>query len=102
MDGKKFKIAVFLLIVALIIIWRNQEKISTIEAENESLVDEISEWEYALSRANDNIEEANDSIERANESIEEALGYLWASYDEMGEAIENLVTAETADIVSSP
>lgn len=54
--------------------------------------DRISDYQSAL-------EEANDNIERANEMIEEAKRYTWESYDEMGEALDNL---ETVDTVSEP
>lgn len=44
-------------------------------------------------------EEANNNIEEANSIIEEAQGHAWESYQEMGEALENL---ETVEIVSEP
>ncbi|MEW6407792.1 MAG: hypothetical protein AB1465_03820 [Patescibacteria group bacterium] len=54
----------------------------------ERLTNLISEYQYALERANKNIEEAN-SI------IEDAQNYTWSSYQEMGEALDNLYTVDT-------
>lgn len=54
----------------------------------ERLTDLISEYQYALNQANENIEEAN-SI------IEDAQNYAWSSYQEMGEALDNLYIVDT-------
>lgn len=60
--------------------------------ENAILQDRLDEYQSALS-------EANDNIDSANSNIEDAQGYAWSSYEEMGEALDNLSTVDT---VSEP
>lgn len=59
---------------------------------NVMLEDRLSEYQSALGEANDNIEEANSYIE-------DAQSYAWSSYDDMGDALENMSTVDT---VSEP
>lgn len=79
------KVVIFVLILLLFILG---QKYKTLKSENEDLTNLIDEYDYSLSEANDNIEEAN-SI------IEDAQGYAWSSYEEMGEALDNLTTVDT-------
>ena len=83
------KILVFILIIFLLILG---QKYKTLKSENENLSGLVDEYDYSLRQANDNIDEAN-SI------IEDAQGYAWSSYEEMGEALDNLTTVDT---VSEP
>lgn len=45
------------------------------------------------------LEEANSNIEEANDNITGAQYYAWESYEEMGDALDNL---NTVDTVSEP
>lgn len=83
--AKYNKIIIFILILVLLILG---QKYKTLKSENENLSGLADEYDYSLNQANDNIEEAN-SI------IEDAQGYAWSSYEEMGEALENLSTVDT-------
>lgn len=81
----KYKLlAVFLLIFLLVFIRKNQ----ILKSENTNLADLVDEYRYSLDEANENIEEANSQIENAQWSA-------WESYEEMGEALDNLYTVDT-------
>ncbi len=71
---------VIILIIAIIFLWF---KIDGIKEERDDLEAELSNYEYAL-------EEANNNIEELNSIIEDAQDYAWSSYEEMGEALDNL------------
>ncbi len=43
------------------------------------------------------LEDATSSIEEANSQIADGQGYAWSSYNEMGEALENLYEVDDAD-----
>lgn len=43
------------------------------------------------------LEEANSNIDEANDVIYDANGYAWSSYQEMGEALENLSDVSNID-----
>lgn len=43
------------------------------------------------------LEDASDSIDEANSQIWDGQSYAWASYDEMGEFLENLYDVPEAD-----
>jgi hypothetical protein len=55
---------------------------------NRALDNVVGEYHDALSGANSNIEELN-SI------IEDAQSHTWSSYDEMGQALDELYTVDT-------
>lgn len=74
-----------ILLVAFIFLWT---KYSSLKEENKQLSGLMEEYQYALSQANQNIEEAN-SI------IEDAQSYAWSTYQEMGDALDNLYTVDT-------
>lgn len=61
-------------------------------ARSEELENRLSDYQTAL-------EEANDNIEQVNSEIRQAKRYAWESYEEMGNALDNLDTAST---VSEP
>jgi len=84
-----YKIAV---VVFIIILFFLNSQYKEVKEENIILRESISQYQSALSEANDNIEEAN-SI------IEDAQGYAWSSYEDMGYALDNLSTVDT---VSEP
>jgi len=81
----KYKILSFILFIILILGWL---KYNNLKEENAILIDQVNAYQYALSQANENINEAN-SI------IEDAQSYTWSSYEEMGNALENLYTVDT-------
>lgn len=71
-----------------------------------SNISEINRLKNSLQDANNTIDnydealnEANNNIEICNSSIEEAQYSKWSTYEEMGEALDNL---ETVDTVSAP
>jgi len=67
-------------------------KFNNLKEENSILTDDVGAYQDTLSRANQNIEEANSVIE-------DAQSYAWSSYEEMGDALDNLTTVDT---VSEP
>lgn len=85
----KYKIAA---IILLIIIFFLNFEYKQSQRQNRILKDQLSEYQDALNQANDNIEEANSIIEGAQSSA-------WSSYDDMGDALDNLSTVDT---VSEP
>lgn len=88
-NENKYKSIILILLFILIFIWA---KYNNLKEENIILSGQLDEYRYALDQANENIEEVN-SI------IEDAQSYAWNSYQEMGEALDNL---ETVDTVSEP
>lgn len=88
-NENKYKTLLFALLVIFIFSWL---KYNNLKEENIILTDQVDEYQYALDQANENIDEANSMIENAQ-------GYAWSSYQEMGEALDNL---ETVDTVSQP
>ncbi len=63
------------------------ETIQELEADNSNL-------SYDLRIKEDELQENQDMLEQANSNIEDARYYAWESYDEMGEALDNLETVE--------
>ena len=88
-NESKYKILFFVLLIVLIFVWF---KYNNLREENATLTDQVDAYQYALDQANENINEAN-SI------IEDAQNYAWSSYEEMGDALDNLTTV---DIVLEP
>lgn len=88
-NENNYKILFFILLVVLIIGWL---KFNNLKEENSILTDDVGAYQDTLSRANQNIEEANSVIE-------DAQSYAWSSYEEMGDALDNLTTVDT---VSEP
>jgi len=86
-NGDKYKIFFYILLAVFIFGW---VKYGDLKEKNSLLSDELSEYQYALSQANQNIEEAN-SI------IEDAQSYAWSTYQEMGDALDNLYTVDTVE-----
>ena len=84
-NNKKYSYIIAILIVVLLILG---QKYKTLKSENEDLTSLVDDYDYSLTQANDNIEEANSMLE-------DAQGYAWSSYDEMGQALENLTTVDT-------
>ncbi len=76
---------VIILVVCLSLLWY---KYDNLKEENSYLRRKLYDYKSAL-------EEANDNIEQVNSYIEEAQGYAWESYEEMGEALDNLQTVDT-------
>jgi len=56
---------------------------------------QISDLEEKINACNWAVDEANDNIEKGNDMIWEARGSAWASYEEMGNALDNLNEIET-------
>jgi hypothetical protein len=83
------KIVCAIFIIALLILGQKYKDTKAQKQYLESIVDDYS---YALSRANDNIEEANSMIE-------DAQSYIWSDYEEMRYALDSL---ETVDTISEP
>jgi len=82
---KCFNIVLILLIIAVIMIMSLQ---SSLKDTREAIIYRSRAYQEAL-------EEANDNIEESNSIIEEAQSYAWESYEEMGEALDNLHTVDT-------
>jgi len=82
---KGFNIVLILLIIAVIVIISLQSNYKDLR---EAIIYRSRMYQEAL-------EEANGNIEELNSLIEEAQGYAWESYEEMGEALDNLHTVDT-------
>lgn len=50
-----------------------------------------------VSEYKDKLDEANEKINNLNSAIEDAKSSAWESYDEMGNALDNLETEEPVD-----
>lgn len=72
------------LIVISILFWRDHNNLIN---QVESLQDQISNFDYR-SRL------CFDALDQANLNIEDAKSYAWESYDDMGDALDNLETVE--------
>jgi len=82
---KHNKLIIAVLILGLLILGKFYKDL---RSENEELSSLVDDYEYSL-------DEANDNIEDANSTIEDAGAYAWESYEEMGEALENMSTVDT-------
>jgi len=87
-QNNKKGLIILIIVIAAIWIWNNHKTITRLENDNYYLEEQLNDYQVALREANDNIEEANSYIE-------DAQGYTWSSYEEMGEALDNLTTVET-------
>ena len=83
------KFWIYVLLVVLVLVWFRYDRL---KKENFYLKDELAGYQSALDEANQNIEDANSMIEDAQSSA-------WSSYEEMGDALDNL---QVVDTVSSP
>ena len=80
------KVIIYALIIFLALSWMKQYK--TIEGQKNT----IARQEDLLSEYDDALDEANDNIDDANSIIEDAQGSAWLSYEDMGDALDNLYT----------
>ena len=88
---EKFKTITFIAIMAVgILFWNNHRTITNLRSE-------VSEYKGELYDYEDALDEANSNIEDANLYIEDAQSYAWSSYDDMGDALDNLTTVDTVD-----
>ena len=85
-DNKK-ELIILIIVIATIWIWNNHKTITRLENDNYYLEGQLDDCQIVLQEANDNIEEVNSYIE-------DVRGYAWSSYDEMGWALDNLMTVE--------
>lgn len=91
MEEKQSKTIIFIiLLVAGVLLWRNHNTIVAQQSEINDYQSQLDDYQNALDEANNNIDEANGYIE-------DAQGYAWSSYDEMGQALENLTTVDRID-----
>jgi len=52
------------------------------------------EWHDEYSAVQDELDSITYALDQANQNIDEAKYYSWESYDEMGDALDNLETVE--------
>lgn len=81
-----------IIIIAAIWIWRDHNEMIRLEQEKTYLEERIEEYRQAL-------EDANNNIEEANSNIEEAKSNAWETYEDMGNALDNI---DTVDTISEP
>lgn len=81
MDGK---VPTILLIVVSIWFWSDHRSLSE---EVSRLNDQIDSLDYKVSTY-------SDALDEANSNIEDAQSYAWSSYNDMGDALDNLKTVE--------
>lgn len=70
------------LIIVSLLFWRDHHK----------LVNRIENLNNQVSSLEDEKSSYSNALDEANSNIEDAQGYAWATYQEMGEALENLET----------
>lgn len=76
---------IFILLVILSIwFWRDHHNLTS---RIESLQDEVADLD-------DKTNSYSDALDQANSNIEDAQSYAWSSYDDMGDALDNLETVE--------
>ncbi len=73
-----------LLIVISIWFWRDHSKLTT---QVQTLQDEVSDLESKVNSY-------SNALDQANSNIDDAKGYAWSSYDDMGDALDNLETVQ--------
>jgi hypothetical protein len=95
-EASAFGISLIIIITLLWILY-NYTVINRLNEEKSNLETRIQGCEYRVDDYRSALEEANNNIEEVNLIIEDAQGYVWSSYDEMGEALDNLSTVETID-----
>lgn len=77
------------LIIICIWFWRDHHSLKDqLEKSQSDLVDS----QYALSSCEDESQSYQDALDEANSNIEDAQSYAWSSYEEMGDALDNLTT----------
>ncbi|MCX6753010.1 MAG: hypothetical protein NTW62_01525 [Candidatus Nomurabacteria bacterium] len=62
--------------------WRDHHKLN----------DQIVSLNYQVSDLEDENSNLTDSLDQCNSNIEDAQSYAWSSYEEMGDALDNLET----------
>lgn len=90
MEENKSNKWLFVVIILVVVIFLQLNKINKIKEDIARLESNNDELSYAL-------DEANGNIEQANSSIEDAQDYAWSSYNDMGYALDNLETVDTVD-----
>lgn len=88
-DATKYKLLIAALIISLLVLG---QKFKEQRRQKQNLESRLDDYSSALGEANDNIDEANSYIEDAKSSA-------WSSYEDMGNALENL---QTVSNVSEP
>jgi len=66
-----------------------------LNSESEKKYSYIESCEELVSEYQEKLQQANETIENLNYEIEEAKSNAWESYYDMGEALDNLETADT-------
>lgn len=100
MEDKSFYSGtIIIIIIAGIWIWSLYGDINKLKNENNYLEDSLYGCEASLDDYQSALEEANNNIDEANSIIEDTQSYAWSSYQEMGDALDNLYTVNT---VSEP
>jgi chromosome segregation ATPase len=95
MENNKFKkILIATIIIAVIWLYRNYSEIDRLKGEVSRLSDEVEYLEDDLTNCNEHLSNCDDALSQANMNIEDAQSMAWESYDDMGEALENLETVE--------
>lgn len=90
-ENNKTWLVIFLIIIS-IWFWQDHNKLTQ---EVTSLQGEVDDLDYRISLYADALERANSNIEEANSIIDDAQTYTWSSYEKMGEALDNLIMADT-------
>lgn len=77
--------------------YEDQERIYDLQEQVYESQERVDELEQEVEDYADALFEANNNIENLNNQIEDAKYNAWATYDEMGEALDNLYTERTID-----
>lgn len=97
---RNYKVIIFFIIftmgiLTIFLYGENRE----LDKTRDSLAQSLYNCQLDLDNCRLALEEANNNIEEASSIIEEAQGYSWSSYEDMGNALDNLYTVDT---VSEP
>ena len=85
MEDKQKGIAGVAIVILIIWLFSMNGTIKELKVENESLQSDNDDLQAEVS-------DYQDALQTANSNIEDAQGYAWLSYDEMGQALDNLET----------
>lgn len=95
MEVERSKYSTYLTITIIIaVIWllSNQSQIHRLQNENQLLQSENEDLQSENNNLQDQVSEYDDALQEANDLIENAQYQAWSSYEEMGNALDDLYT----------
>lgn len=80
---------IIVLIILSIWFWRDHHNLKKQLAETQN---ELSYCKDSLDESENNLNQCSESLDQVNSNIEDAQSSAWSSYEDMGDAIDNLET----------